>query len=119
ILCKIVLVNLQYFFIVSHIWMMLEGVDLLMTVHNNLRHKNPNTSVYIAFGWVMPLCIVGCTFLIDSPINSTNDLCCLEVWITWAFVTSALVTIAVNSCILFIVIRIFLGLQKIKRQQIR
>ncbi|XP_033097422.1 adhesion G protein-coupled receptor L4-like [Anneissia japonica] len=123
--CSYIALVLQYFFTVSFAWMLLEGVYLLVTSHSKLHHKNPRTGVYIAFGWVTPLCIVVISFCIGSSGYGTSDACWLKsgTAVIWAFVVPILIVIIFNSCVLVVVIRIFLGLKanenKTKRQQLR
>ncbi|XP_052252954.1 adhesion G protein-coupled receptor E4-like isoform X2 [Dreissena polymorpha] len=118
ILCKALASLLHYIYLVVFSLMLVEGIDLAVSVLNVFKNRLKLKRMLTA-AWVAPAVIVGITLGVTKTQGYGNEQSC---WLTikggviWAFVGPALLVILVNCVTIVIAIRTTLGLYAIARK---
>ncbi|XP_038050445.1 adhesion G-protein coupled receptor D1-like isoform X2 [Patiria miniata] len=122
--CKAIAVLLHYLFTTSFAWMFMEGVHLYMK-SVAVFGKGLKTWMHMAIGWGSPLLIVGVALAARFDGYGTETRCWLSLdsGLIYAFVTPVVVVVVLNTLILVMVIRVFMGLKanvdKTEKEKIR
>ncbi|KAH3824523.1 hypothetical protein DPMN_126360 [Dreissena polymorpha] len=118
ILCTALASLLHYIYLVVFSIMLVEGIDLALTVLNVFKQK-PKLKWMLIAAWVAPAVIVGIALGVTKTEGYGNEISC---WLTtkggviWAFVGPALFVILVNFVILVIAIRATLTLHAMTKK---
>ncbi|XP_072025360.1 uncharacterized protein [Amphiura filiformis] len=110
--CIAVTLMLHYFFLTVFMWMLMEGVFLLIKMKPTMRWSM-KPAVCISVAWGCPIPIVISTVASRYHHYGMNGICWLPIThgIVYAFVAPALAIALVNGCILFATMNTFLNLK--------
>ncbi|XP_053397660.1 adhesion G protein-coupled receptor L3-like [Mercenaria mercenaria] len=119
IACAAIAAVLQYIYLVVFSIMLVEGVEIAVTLLVVFKTKS-RTKLLLILAWVIPAMIVGISLGV-TKLNGygTENFCWLSVsnGVIWAFVGPALVIIFFNIICLFIVIRTMFQLTAVKSKK--
>ncbi|XP_072045947.1 uncharacterized protein [Amphiura filiformis] len=128
--CTAITFFMHFFFMATFFWMLVEGLYLVAKTRHELHRRNIPFAIWAVIGWVPALLIViiSAASRIDGygyPIYEfVGDIltkryrCWLDhsTGLVWAFVGPACVILAVNLCILILVLR-FLCTAKVNEDE--
>ncbi|XP_062586446.1 adhesion G protein-coupled receptor L4-like [Saccostrea cucullata] len=103
--CMSMAILLHYFLLSMFCWMLIEGFHLYVMLVQVFK-ANRNFKKYLAFGWGLPIVIVGISAGIFHDEYGSNTVC----WLTRkvllvAFVPAVGLLILLNTIVLFVVLR--------------
>lgn len=107
VVCKIIAVLMHYFYLTAFTWMLVEGLHLYLKVVQVFKTENVKVLYYYVFGWGFAIIPVGITTAVKPNNYGNSDICwlSLEDGTVWAFIGPVIAIIAVNSIVLFMVIK--------------
>ncbi|XP_048578668.1 adhesion G protein-coupled receptor L1 isoform X2 [Nematostella vectensis] len=107
-LCLSVAVLLYFFYMSVFTWMLVEGIHIYCLVIRVFNSGRGRKKIYTVIGWGLPALLTLCCASAFRWSFYTPDTCwlSLESGAIWAFVAPALVVIAFNLVILFMVLRV-------------
>ncbi|XP_067052807.1 adhesion G protein-coupled receptor L4-like isoform X2 [Acropora muricata] len=105
--CKIIAVFMHYLYLTAFTWMLVEGLHLYLKVVQVFKTENVKIIYYYIFGWGFAIIPVGITTAAKPNNYGNSDVCwlSLEDGTVWAFIGPVIAIIAVNSIVLFMVIK--------------
>lgn len=120
IACKLVSVSLHFFYLAVFFSMLMEGIDMLITVIL-VFSKKIKVIWFIIGTWFFPLLIVSISFPVKFHNYADANHCWLSIsdGLRWAFIGPACFIIIVNTVILIIVLSKMLGTREMMQQTIR
>ncbi|CAI5442642.1 unnamed protein product [Caenorhabditis angaria] len=109
--CSVVALLLQYFFLASFCWMLLEGYQLYMMLIQVFEPNRTRIFLYYLFCYGCPAVIVAVSASIKWKDYGTDRYCWIDTSTPtlWAFIGPIIVVIAANMLFLLIALKVVLS----------
>lgn len=100
--CAAIALLLHFFFLSSFMWMLMEGVHIVVLLQQVFDTAKNNMRYYYLVGYGISITIVGTTAGINFKAYGTDDFCWIttDQWFIWSFTGPVAVILIINTTIL-------------------
>ncbi|XP_071120942.1 adhesion G protein-coupled receptor L3-like isoform X1 [Mytilus edulis] len=100
--CAAIALLLHFFFLSSFMWMLMEGVHIVVLLQQVFDAAKNNMRYYYLAGYGVSITIVGTTAGINFKAYGTEDFCWIttDQWFIWSFTGPVAVILIINTIVL-------------------